>query len=96
MREAVFILAGPEDTVRLGRLLGARLIPGDVVALKGALGAGKTCLTGGLALGLGVAEDEPVVSPSFVLAHEYQGCVPLFHLDLYRLEEEDFFLSGLD
>jgi tRNA threonylcarbamoyladenosine biosynthesis protein TsaE len=64
--------------------LAAHLAPGDLVALKGELGAGKTEFVRGLALGLGVPEDE-VASPSFALAHQYQGRCLLVHLDLYRL-----------
>ncbi|MDY6851259.1 MAG: tRNA (adenosine(37)-N6)-threonylcarbamoyltransferase complex ATPase subunit type 1 TsaE [Thermodesulfobacteriota bacterium] len=94
--ELKLFLAGPEDTLRLGRLLGERLAKGAVVALTGELGAGKTCLTQGLAQGLGVPENQPVVSPSFTLANEYFGRAPLFHLDLYRLEGDDFFEAGLD
>lgn len=94
--ETAFFLAGPDETRRLGRLLGQRLGPGAVVALTGSLGAGKTCLTQGLALGLGVPEDVPVVSPSFTLACEYPGRVPLFHLDLYRLGGDEFFETGLE
>jgi tRNA threonylcarbamoyladenosine biosynthesis protein TsaE len=60
------------------------LNPGDVVVLKGGLGAGKTLFTGGLAAGLGV--EEQVVSPSFVLVREYRsGFMPLIHVDVYRL-----------
>lgn len=91
-----FFLAGPEETFRLGLLLGERLGPGALVALTGELGAGKTCLTQGLARGLGVPDDKPVVSPSFTLAFEYQGRTPLFHLDLYRLAGDEFFETGLD
>lgn len=89
-------LAGPEDTIRLGMLLGQKLPRGALVALVGNLGAGKTCLTKGLARGLGVHDSEAVVSPTYTLANEYRGRMPLYHLDVYRLEAEDFFLSGLD
>lgn len=66
--------------------LAEALIPGDVIALTGELGAGKTEFVRGLAAGLGVPEAE-VASPSFALAYEYQGRFPLVHLDLYRLPE---------
>jgi tRNA threonylcarbamoyladenosine biosynthesis protein TsaE len=77
---------GPEETRTLAARLGELLAPGDVVALKGELGSGKTTFVQGLALGLGVPPEAPVSSPSFVLAHEYPGRLTLVHLDLYRLE----------
>ena len=89
-------MPGPEDTFRLGLLLGGRLRSGDTLALYGNLGAGKTLLTQGLARGLGVAEETAVVSPTFMLACEYEGRLPLFHLDVYRLDGDEFMESGLD
>ena len=77
----------PDDTLGLGEELGKLLRPGDVVALFGDLGAGKTTLTKGIAAGLGVAAD--VHSPTFTLIHEHAGRVPLYHVDLYRLEHEE-------
>ena len=68
--------------VRLGRLLQA----GDMVCLYGDLGSGKTTLTQGLARGLGVPSGVRVRSPSFVLMHRYEGRVPVYHVDLYRLD----------
>lgn len=70
-----------------GRALGAVLAAGDVVALVGDLGAGKTTFARGVAAGAGVA-DELVASPTFALVHEYPGRLTLLHLDLYRLERE--------
>ena len=64
------------------------LEPGDVLLLHGPLGAGKTTLTQHLAKALGVGPDQYVSSPSFALLHEYQGFVPIFHMDLYRLGDE--------
>jgi tRNA threonylcarbamoyladenosine biosynthesis protein TsaE len=75
----------PEETRALGARLGRRLKPGDVVGLCGALGAGKTEFIKGLALGLGAPDDEPVQSPTFVLAREYAGRLRLVHVDAYRL-----------
>ena len=66
--------------------LAAWLIPGDIIALNGELGSGKTELVHGLAQGLKVPASVPVASPSFALVHEYPGRVLLVHLDLYRLE----------
>jgi len=80
---------GPEETLRLGAALGRVLRGGDLIALSGPLGAGKTHLVKGIAAGLGVAADEPVVSPTFVLAREYVGRLRLYHLDAYRLSGAD-------
>lgn len=74
-----------EDTIAFGRRLGELLGPGDVVALRGPLGSGKTTLTKGLAEGLGVPQPRWVTSPTFVLVHQYQGRLPVYHIDAYRL-----------
>ncbi|XHR28783.1 MAG: tRNA (adenosine(37)-N6)-threonylcarbamoyltransferase complex ATPase subunit type 1 TsaE [Chthoniobacteraceae bacterium] len=86
----------PQETLELGRALAAELRRGDVLALAGDLGAGKTHFTKGLAEGLGVEAD--VTSPTFTLVHEYPGGrLPLVHIDLYRLEEPTEVLGiGLD
>ena len=76
----------PEETQALGEQLGKTLEPGDVIALIGDLGAGKTCLTQGIARGIGIAPDEVVSSPSYILINEYNGTIPIYHIDLYRLE----------
>ena len=80
------ISRSPEATRALAARLGDRLAPGDVVALNGELGSGKTEFVHGLAQGLEVPP-HMVASPSFTLVHEYPGRVPLVHLDLYRLED---------
>jgi tRNA threonylcarbamoyladenosine biosynthesis protein TsaE len=86
-------LAGDEpDTARLGAALAAALRPGDVLALNGSLGAGKTRLVQAVAAALGFA-DQIVNSPTFVLIHEYDSRVPLYHVDAYRLRDSDEFLS---
>ena len=88
MRPRVRISHSPEETRALAARLGQWLAPGDVVALKGELGSGKTEFVHGLAQGLKVPPEVPVASPSFTLAHEYPGGrLPLVHLDLYRLED---------
>lgn len=84
----------PEDTQRLGHIIGAVAQAGDIVLLNGPLGAGKTCLTQGIALGLGVSEGTS--SPSFVLMREFAGRLPLYHMDLYRLEGAEINELGLD
>jgi len=85
---AVIVPAGHEqDTAAIGRELGATLSAGDVVLLHGDLGAGKTAFVRGLAEGLGVDSQE-VSSPTFTLVQEYRGGrLPLFHVDLYRLND---------
>jgi tRNA threonylcarbamoyladenosine biosynthesis protein TsaE len=92
---ATFTLENRAATLRAGRTLGALLRPGDVIALIGDLGAGKTTLTQGIAQGMGI--DLPVTSPTFTLLHEYPGAIPLFHFDPYRLESaEEARDMGLD
>jgi len=76
----------PQDTFRVGKTMGGLLRPGDVVAMVGELGTGKTCLVQGLAVGMGLSTSVYVSSPSFTLVHEYPGTVPFYHIDLYRLE----------
>ena len=86
MRPYSSISHSPAETRALAARLGARLAPGDVVALNGELGSGKTEFVHGLAEGLGVPP-QVVASPSFTLMHEYPGRLTLVHLDLYRLED---------
>lgn len=74
-----------ELTETLGELLGSLLPAGMIVWLDGDLGSGKTCLTRGIARGIGVSCDDPVTSPTFTLMNEYIGRFPLRHFDLYRL-----------
>ena len=86
-----------QETIELGRRLGAVLRDGDMVALVGELGSGKTWFTKGLAMGLGVPSGTIVTSPSFSLLNEYEGRLSLYHMDAYRLERKSDFLSaGLD
>lgn len=76
----------PEETADWGRKLGGLLGAGDVVALIGELGAGKTALAQGILRGLGVPEETYIASPTFTLINEYRGRIPLYHLDFYRLD----------
>ena len=76
------------ETIRLGRMIGNILKPGDVVALVGELGTGKTQFIKGLAEGVGVGKPTYISSPSFTLINEYPGRVPFYHIDLFRLESE--------
>lgn len=79
------ITNSPEETRKLGEETGKRLEEGDVVSLTGELGAGKTCFTQGIGIGLGITEG--IRSPSFIIVNQHQGRVPLYHIDLYRLED---------
>ena len=78
-----------EETVALGARLGRLLAPGDFVALVGELGAGKTQFAKGIAAGLEVDPDTPVTSPTYTILNIYQGRIPLYHFDLYRLQGPD-------
>ncbi len=82
------ITASPEQTWQVGQLLGELLDAGDTVCLYGDLGAGKTNFTYGIAQGLDVQE-QYITSPTFTFVNEYQGRVPLYHIDLYRLKDPD-------
>lgn len=75
----------PEDTFEIARLLGLALIPGDVVALTGDLGAGKTRFCKGIGAALGISPDR-VVSPTFTIITEHEGNPPLVHVDVYRFD----------
>jgi len=87
----------PEETLRLAVKLGKRCGPGDVISLTGELGSGKTLFAKGLARGLDVPKDEPVVSPSFTLLNEYAGRCPVYHFDFYRLDGvQDLENLGID
>jgi len=77
------------ETEEMAARLGAMLKSGDVLALSGRLGAGKTVFARGLAKGLGTDPAVPVTSPTFVILHEHPGPVPLYHFDFYRLTAED-------
>jgi len=81
------ISESPAETIAIGRRLGEAARAGDVLLLQGPFGAGKTHLAQGIAEGLGIRAT--VTSPSFILAQEYRGRLPLYHLDLFRLERLD-------
>ena len=95
MNNIELISHSPQETQNLGRCIGEMSQPGDIFLLTGNLGAGKTCLTQGIAHGLGI--NEYTASPSFMLVREYQGRLPLYHMDLYRLDNiEEIADLGLD
>ena len=85
----------PEETIELGEKIGNKLKKGDVIAMQGDLAAGKTTITKGIAKALGITET--ITSPTFCLISEYYGKMPLYHMDVYRLEGgEDFVNLGTD
>ncbi|EAW43458.1 bifunctional alanine racemase/tRNA (adenosine(37)-N6)-threonylcarbamoyltransferase complex ATPase subunit type 1 TsaE [Nodularia spumigena CS-584] len=89
------LLADAQATLRLGITLGENLTAGSVILLQGDLGTGKTTLVQGIGQGLGITES--IVSPTFTLINEYtQGRLPLYHLDLYRLEPSEVVALNLE
>jgi len=96
-RALIYNTAADREMIDLGRKMGSVLREGDVVALEGELGSGKTCFAKGIAMGLGVSPEIVITSPSFSLLNEYEGRCTFFHMDVYRLEEvSDFVSAGLD
>jgi tRNA threonylcarbamoyladenosine biosynthesis protein TsaE len=87
-RKKVIQTRSASETVRIGKTIGNRLLLGDVVALVGELGAGKTQFIKGLAAGVGIENSAYISSPSFTLIHEYPGEIPFYHIDLFRLGRE--------
>ncbi|WP_453992206.1 tRNA (adenosine(37)-N6)-threonylcarbamoyltransferase complex ATPase subunit type 1 TsaE [Bacillus nitroreducens] len=87
MEKFEFITTTPEETGNFSDRLAQKLQPGDVITLEGDLGAGKTTFTKGLAKGLGITRT--VNSPTFTIIKEYKGRLPLYHMDVYRLEFSD-------
>ena len=91
----LFQTLSSDETTLFGAALGELLQPGDVLLLTGDLGAGKSVLARGLARGLGITQAMP--SPTFTLMQPYQGRIPFYHFDLYRLDDPDqFYEAGLD
>ena len=87
----------PEETIEVGRKVGSQLKGGEVVAICGALGSGKTHLIKGIASGVGAAESKKVTSPTFVIINEYKGRLDIYHIDAYRLDSiSEFEMIGFD
>jgi len=82
-----FITNTVEETIELGKKIGRSLKPCDIVCIDGDLGSGKTHLTKGIALGLGI--DEHITSPTFNIVNEYEGRIKLYHFDVYRVNDPD-------
>ena len=90
-----FKTSSAEETIELGKKIGKLLKKGDIIAMQGTLAAGKTTITKGIATALGITET--ITSPTFCLISEYQGTMPLYHMDVYRLDgTEDFINLGTD
>ncbi|MCR5402017.1 MAG: tRNA (adenosine(37)-N6)-threonylcarbamoyltransferase complex ATPase subunit type 1 TsaE [Treponema sp.] len=90
-----FTTKSAEETIELGRKIGSLLKKGDIIALQGTLAAGKTTITKGIAESLGVKDT--ITSPTFCIISEYEGKMPLYHMDVYRLSgEEDFANLGTE
>ena len=86
-----------EETIELGRKIGSQLKGGEVVAICGALGSGKTHLIKGIAAGAGAAEAGKVTSPTFIIVKEYTGRLNIYHIDAYRLDSiAEFEMIGFD
>lgn len=97
MVDFTVVTESDQETVELGSTLGSCLEQGDVVALTGELGSGKTWFAKGIARGLGIGPNTIITSPSFALVNEYPGKTTLFHIDVYRLESLPELLgAGID
>lgn len=96
-KDLTYLSTSDLETVEFGRKIAAFLREGDVLALIGELGSGKTWLTKGIALGLGISPHMVVTSPSFALVNEYEGRCLLYHMDVYRLQSvSEFIDAGLE
>ena len=85
--QLTFTTHSPKETQELGFRIGKLLKEGSIVALIGDLGTGKTCLTQGIARGVGIDANQVVNSPSYILINEYTGPCPVYHIDLYRIRD---------
>ena len=91
------ISSSPEDTIELGRKIGSQLRGGEVIAVCGPLGSGKTHLIKGIAAGAGAKDRRNVNSPTFVIVNEYAGRLDIYHIDAYRLNSvSEFEMLGFD
>lgn len=87
----------PDQTIELGRRIGSQLKGGEVIAVCGPLGSGKTHLIKGIAAGAGAMDQKQVNSPTFVIVNEYTGRLDIYHIDAYRLDSvSDFEMLGFD
>jgi tRNA threonylcarbamoyladenosine biosynthesis protein TsaE len=88
LKKVVLQTRNTSGTIQIGKSIGSLLLPGDVVALVGELGTGKTQFIKGLAVGVGIGKPTYISSPSFTLINEYEGKIPFYHIDLFRLRAE--------
>jgi tRNA threonylcarbamoyladenosine biosynthesis protein TsaE len=92
-----FISNSPEETIEFGRIIGSKLKGGEVIAITGPLGSGKTHLIKGIATGAGAIDGRTINSPTFVIVNEYIGRLDIFHIDAYRLNSlAEFEMLGFD
>ena len=95
--ELDIISESPEQTIELGRRIGQQLKGGEIIAVCGQLGSGKTHLIKGIAAGAGAQDRKRVTSPTFVIVNEYAGKFDIYHVDAYRLNSVDEFeMIGFD
>ena len=92
-----FITNSPEETIELGQKIGSQLKGGEVIAISGSLGSGKTHLIKGVATGAGARDRRNINSPTFVIVNEYTGRLDIYHIDAYRLNSiAEFEMLGFD
>lgn len=97
MMETTITTHGAEETIDLGRRIGSRLKGGEVFAICGPLGSGKTHLIKGIAAGAGAVDRENVTSPTFVIVNQYRGRFEIYHIDAYRIGSlAEFEMLGFD
>lgn len=97
MVESSITTSSPEETITLGRTFGEQLRGGEVVAIVGPLGSGKTHLIKGISMGAGALQGRDVNSPTFVIVNQYEGRLDIYHIDAYRLDSPDEFeMLGFD
>lgn len=91
------VSSSPEDTIELGRKIGSQLKGGEIIAVCGPLGSGKTHLIKGIAAGAGAKDRRNINSPTFVIVNEYEGRLDIYHIDAYRLNSvSEFEMLGFD
>ncbi len=91
------ITNSPEETIELGRKIGSKLKGGEIIAITGPLGSGKTHLIKGIATGAGAQDSRSINSPTFVIVNEYTGRLDIYHIDAYRLNSTaEFEMLGFD